>query len=62
MSKFSKKIVFFGIFTFYNNLRNFRSFRNSICSDLVNLCLTLGNIDSSILQILPTPPNFKFFV
>ncbi|RNA03477.1 hypothetical protein BpHYR1_034978 [Brachionus plicatilis] len=25
-------------------------------------CLTLGNIDSSISQILPSPPKFKFFI
>ncbi|RMZ96494.1 hypothetical protein BpHYR1_017537 [Brachionus plicatilis] len=30
------------------------SFRNSIFSDLVDLCLTLENIDSSISQILST--------
>ncbi|RNA28624.1 hypothetical protein BpHYR1_008633 [Brachionus plicatilis] len=34
------------------------SFRNSICSDLVNLFLTLENIDSSISKILHTLPNF----
>ncbi|RNA30046.1 hypothetical protein BpHYR1_011597 [Brachionus plicatilis] len=45
-------------------------FKNSIFSDIVDLkieinlspfkCLTLGNIDSSFSQILPTPPIFKF--
>ncbi|RNA31583.1 hypothetical protein BpHYR1_010099 [Brachionus plicatilis] len=37
------------------------SFRNSICSDLVDLYLNLENKDSSVSQILPTPPCFKFF-
>ncbi|RNA38821.1 hypothetical protein BpHYR1_023229 [Brachionus plicatilis] len=32
---------------------------NRICSNLVELCLTLGNKDSSISKILPTPPKFK---
>ncbi|RNA33783.1 hypothetical protein BpHYR1_046979 [Brachionus plicatilis] len=35
------------------------SFSNGICSGIVDQCLTLENIDSSISQILPTPPNFK---
>ncbi|RMZ93135.1 hypothetical protein BpHYR1_001461 [Brachionus plicatilis] len=55
----------------YINIQSL-SFRLSICYDLVDLkikinlsafkCLTLGNIDSFVLQILLAQPNLKFFI